>query len=116
MRIVFLVPLLLIACFDGKGTLYPTQADMDRKCPQVVESSYKSLSRYTKRSTLSTLTTVLIVGASCAATSGLYCILSGPGAFTIDKTLDPYGKKSAANEFNNNMRIGRDMKCTETWK
>lgn len=110
MRIVFLIPLLLTACTGGP--LYPDKLDT-RTCPEVVSDSYKSLSKYNKRVNWSTFTKVLVVGASCAASYGLYCILSGPGVFTIDKTLDPYGKKKAANEFNENMRKGRDMKCTE---
>lgn len=114
MRSILLIPLLLTAC--STGSLYPNQIDMVRTCPEVVSDSYKSLSRYNKKATLSTLTMAAVLGASCVASAGLSCILSGPLYYVVDDSLGPYGKKSAANEFNKDMRQGRDMKCTETWK
>lgn len=113
MRIVFLVPLLLTACTGGP--LYPDRIDT-RNCPQVVSDSYKSLGVYKKKSTFSTLTTLGITVGVCVVTQGVYCAFSGIGAFAVDKTLDPYGKQQASNKFNENMRKGRYMKCTETWK
>jgi len=113
MRIVLLVPLLLTACTGGH--LYPDTASMNRTCPEVVQDSYKSLSRYNKRINWSTLTTIGVIGVSCGLTAGIACFLAGPTYYSLDYSLDPYGKKKAANEFNKDMRQGRDMKCTETW-
>ena len=114
MRIVFLVPLLLTAC--STGSLYPSQADMNRTCPQVVQDSYKSLSKYNKRSSLSTGFTFGVAGGSCVLITGGACLLVGAVVYAADIALDPFGKGAASNEFNNNMRIGRDMKCTEERK
>lgn len=114
MRSILLVPLLLTAC--STGSLYPNKASMDRTCPEVVSDSYKSLSQYNTRVNWSTITTIGVIGVSCGLTAGLACLLAGPTYYSLDYSLDPYGKKSAANEFNRNMRQGRDLKCTETWK
>ncbi len=109
-----LLPLLLTAC--ATGPLYPDPATMNRTCPQVVSDSYKSLGEYNKRINWSTFTTIGVIGISCGLTVGLTCFLAGPTYYSLDYSLDPYGKKKAANEFNQDMRQGRDMKCTETWK
>lgn len=106
------LPILLLTACSGSN-LYPSQADMNRTCPEVVSDSYKSLSKYNNRANLSTATTVLITGVSCVISLGTTCVIAGTLGFGVDMVVDPYGKKSAANEFNKNMRQGRDMKCTE---
>jgi len=111
MRSILFVPLLLTAC--SGGTLYPDPASMNRACPEVVSDSYKSLSKYNKRVNWSTITTIGVIGVSCGLTAGLGCLLAGPSYYALDYSLDPYGKKKAANKFNENMRQGRGMKCTE---
>lgn len=110
MRIVFLVPLLLTACTGGP--LYPDRLDT-RTCPEVVSDSYKSLSRYKRKSSLSTGFTFGVAGGSCILITGGACLIVGAVAYAADIALDPFGKGAASSEFNNNMRQGRTMKCTE---
>ncbi len=114
MRIIFLVPILMLsACATPNGTLYPTEAEMNRSCDQVVAGSYKSLEEYNNRAALSTGVTIGGAGGSCAVITGGICLAVGALVYALDIAFDLFGKGAASSEFSKNIQQGRDMKCTE---
>jgi hypothetical protein len=113
MKYLILTPLLLTAC--ASTALYPSQADMDRTCNQVVNASYDAKSELNRRTNKSNAVNLGVAGGLALGALTLMPLVAVvlPVYYGFDLAVDPFNKGEARHEFNNNMRLGFDMKCVE---